>query len=234
MAARHRVTAGRHLGVGRLVRLMQDVPFYLNPCLHGNCDTGPTCDHPLPECCEDILDGTGLGGEDNTKNSADVRLMSRRAYEDQTNGGVEIDSFFGLGAINLLVPSHTQLFSENRSVHNDAAKDHAPVINISGNLGYARYRKGAKVHDPMPNARYSAVKAVLGSTPAMSMGKSSSFINSVQTNRNSGGIDFAFDNQVKEIAEITTPVFHAPNTISSDYNGPSSYLTLDPEVEERN
>ena len=206
MAARHRVTAGRHLGVGRLVRLKQDVPFYLNPCLNGNCPDGPTCDHPgtSPDgvpCCDDILDGLSVGEEDNTKSASDVRLMTSRAAFQQTNGGIETNSFFGLGAINLLVPSHTQIFSENRNEHNDAGKNHSPVINISGNLGYARYRKGMQVHDPMPTASYDEVKKIMGSTPAMSMGKSSFRIDGVSTKEDSGGIAFAHDNRIEEVVE---------------------------------
>ena len=142
MAARHRVTAGRHLGAGNLVRLTQDFWVYENPCPSGNCNEGPTCDNNDPDnCCDDILIGTGYGDIDNTKSAEDVLLAGGTAHTHQTNGGVEIDDLFALGAINLLVPSHTQILSENRKAHNDAAGDHAPVMNISHNLAYARYRK---------------------------------------------------------------------------------------------
>ena len=237
MAARHRVTAGRHLGVGRLVRLKQDIPFYLNPCLSGNCPEGPTCDHPGTspdgtDCCDDILGGLSVGEEDNTKSAADVRLMTSRGALNQTNGGNVTDSFFGLGAINLLVPSHTQIFSENRNAHNDAGKNHSPVINISGNLGYARYRKGVHVHDPMPTASYDEVKKIIGSTPAMSMGESSFRIDGVKTNEDSGGVAFSHDNRVfADEPEVTIanvnedPRFDFDDVLHKDRG--ASQLTLD-------
>ena len=206
-AARHRVTAGRHLGAGRLGRLTQD--FWVYDCaLHGGpCNDGPTCDNydEECECCLDPLDGIGDGGIDNTKNATEVTLGAKDAVFNQTNGGVNFDNFFGLGAINLLVGSHTQIYSENRNKHNDAiSKNHAPVMNISHNLGYARYREGMKVHDPMPNATYEKVKQVIGTTPAMSMGKNSDRIASLQTNSNSGGIDFTHDN-IKTFIDESTP-----------------------------
>ena len=194
MAARHRVTAGRHLGAGRLVRLTQDFFVYNNPCANGACNTGPTCDNNDPDrCCDEILDGTGAGGVDNTRNATDVVMGTLDSVFSQTNGGVNYDNFFGLGAINLLIPSTTQIRSENRKQHNDAGTEHSPVFNISHNLGYARFRKGMKVHDPMPSANYSTVKKFIGNTPAMSMGDSSGMINSVQVEDSSGGIDFAQD-----------------------------------------
>ena len=206
MAARHRVTAGRHLGAGNLVRLTQDFWVYDNPCPSGNCNEGPTCDNNDPDnCCDDILIGTGYGDIDNTKSAEDVLLAGGTAHTHQTNGGVDFDNFFGLGAINLLVPSHTQIKSENRKSHNDAAGDHAPVMNISHNLSYARYKKGMKVHDPMPNVTYKDMKKIIGLTPAMSMGDSSGFITSQQTKDNSGGIDFSFDNAKRTILEDTSP-----------------------------
>ena len=202
MAARHRVTAGRHLGAGNLVRLTQDFWVYNNPCPSGNCNEGPTCDNNDPlNCCDDILLGTGLGDIDNTKSAEDVRLAGGTAAFHQTNGGVEFDGLFALGAINLIVPSHTQTFSENRNAHNDAAGDHSPVMNISHNLAYARYRKGMKVHDPMPNVTYTDMKKIIGLTPAMSMGESNGHIDSLQTVNNSGGIDHSFDNIQPDVVE---------------------------------
>ena len=204
MAARHRVTAGRHLGAGRLVRLTQDFFVYNAPCPDGSCNEGPTCECPP---CEDgdFLDGTGVGGADNSRNATDVLLAGGSAAFHQTNGGVNNDNFFGLGAINQFVPSHTQVFSENRKNFNDAGGEHAPVFNISHNFAHARYRKGVKVHQPIPNVPYSVLKSVIGTTPAMSMGDSSGFINSVQVRKSSGGVDFAFDNSSEDIKEDTSP-----------------------------
>ena len=223
MAARHRVTAGRHLGAGNLVRLTQDFWVYENPCPSGNCNEGPTCDNNDPDlCCDDILFATGQGDVDNTKSAEDVLLAGGTAHSHQTNGGVEFDGLFALGAINLLVPSHTQILSENRKAHNDAAGDHAPVMNISHNLAYARYKKGTKVHDPMPNVTYTEMKKIIGLTPAMSMGDSSSQIDSLQTRVNSGGIDFAFDNTKRTIIEEEKPPTD-PRVLSEfEQNGTSS------------
>jgi len=205
MAARHRVTAGRHLGAGRLVRLTQDFFVYNAPCPDGSCNEGPTCECPP---CEDgdFLDGTGVGGADNSRNATDVLLAGGSAAFHQTNGGVNNDNFFGLGAINRFVPSHTQVFSENRKNFNDAGVEHAPVFNISHNFAHARYRKGVKAHQPIPNVPYSVLKSVIGTTPAMSMGDSSGFINSVQVRKSSGGVDFAFDNSSEDIKEDNSPV----------------------------
>ena len=84
MAARHRVTAGRHLGAGRLVRLTQDFFVYNAPCPDGSCNEGPTCECPP---CEDgdFLDGTGVGGADNSRNATDVLLAGGSAAFHQTS-----------------------------------------------------------------------------------------------------------------------------------------------------
>ena len=233
MAARHRVTAGRHLGAGNLVRLTQDFWVYENPCPSGNCNEGPTCDNNDPDnCCDDILDGTGQGDVDNTRSAEDVLLAGGTAHSHQTNGGVEIGDLFALGAINLLVPSHTQILSENRKAHNDAAGDHAPVMNISHNLSYARYKKGMKVHDPMPNVTYKDMKKIIGLTPAMSMGDNSGQIDSLQTRTNSGGIDFSFDNTKRTIIEDTSPTtdprllskFEQTGTIRPEFQSDSPFM----------
>ena len=95
-------------------------------------------------------------------------------------------------------------------------------MNISHNLAYARYRKGMKVHDPMPNVTYKDMKKIIGLTPAMSMGDSSGQIDSLQTRANSGGIDFAFDNTKRTIIEEEEPPTD-PRVLSEfEQNGTSS------------
>lgn len=186
---RHRLSAGRHLGAGRLVRLIQDSPVFRNPCLTGNCNP-PVCDFDTDPCCDPGVP-TGISSANASLND----YYGATATFGITNGG-HIINVFGVGSINLLVPSHSQLFSENKSKMNDAALDtHSPVFNIASNLGYARYHPNAPVHDPFPRANYAQIKKIIGTTPAMSMGSSSPLIDSIKVRDNSGGIDFAFDNQ---------------------------------------
>ncbi len=186
---RHRLSAGRHLGAGRLVRLIQDSPVYRNPCLTGNCNP-PVCDFDTDPCCDPPVPGAGGSGVSSLRD-----FYGATATFGITNGGHSLN-VFGVGSINLLVPSHSQIFSENRSAINDAASDkHSPTFNIASNLGYARYHPDAPVHDPFPTANYSQIKKIIGTTPAMSMGSSSPLIDAVKTRNNSGGIDFTYDNQ---------------------------------------
>ena len=138
-ANRHRLTAGRHLSAGQLVRLTQDFFVAPNPCDLGQCDP-PVCEDPDPDCCE--ADGSAGGdGGDGIDPVENRRFFRPSEVFAQTNGGSTL-SHFAVGAINLMVPSHTQIFSENRDRLNDAADDnHAATHNITNNLGYARYRK---------------------------------------------------------------------------------------------
>jgi hypothetical protein len=206
---RHRLSAGRHLSAGQLVRLTQDIYTYGNPCLNGGC-IEITCDNPLPQCCqyEDILDALGVAGSDSSKPAEDENFYGPSGAFQHGNGVAKMDNFFGIGAINAFVPNHTQLFSENRNNSNDAASDnHAPVFNITSNLNYARYHPEKKVHDPIPNVNYSALKKVIASTPAFSLGESSDLIDSLPTKANSGGIDHAFDRMTNEVVENSPEIF---------------------------
>ena len=203
-ANRHRITAGRHLGAGRLVRLIQDFYVAPNPCLDGNCGP-PICpdgDVDGDGCC-DPTEGVGNDGggvEDNPLTRSFFRSSEVFA---QTNGGVTMTGMLGLGAIDLIIPSHTQIFSENRSKFNDAVKnDHSATYNISTNLGYARYREGFAAHDKMPALSYSELKSSKVLTPRMSSGDSTGKIDSLSTKQNSGGIDFQADNTVIEKKQV--------------------------------
>ncbi len=191
-ANRHRITAGRHLSAGQLVRLTQDFFVAPNPCDFGICPP-PVCEDPDPDCCDQDT-GDGKGIDDNPQ---DRRFYKAADAFAQTNGGEDLSSHFALGAINLMVPSHSQIFSENRNNLNDAADDkHSATQNIISNLGHARFREGMAVHDPLSALSYAAIKPIKGLTPAMSIGESSGRISSLQTRDNSGGIDFSADNQI--------------------------------------
>jgi len=195
---RHRLSAGRHLGAGRLVRLVQDSPIFRNPCLTGNCNP-PVCDFDTDPCCDPGVP-TGIS----SANSSFNNYYGATATFGITNGG-HIINVFGVGSINLLVPSHSQLFSENKSKLNDAALDsHSPVFNIASNLGYARYHPNAQINDAFPRANYGQIKKIIGTTPAMSMGSSSPLIDTIKTRENSGGIDFSYDNQNLDAIRPTT------------------------------
>lgn len=201
-ANRHRITAGRHLGAGRLVRLIQDFYVAPNPCLDGNCGDPECPDIDGDGCCDPTggVGGDGGGVDDNPLNRSFFRSSEVFA---QTNGGVTMTGMLALGAIDLIIPSHTQVFSENRSKFNDAAKDdHSATYNISTNLGYARYRKGFAVHDKMPALSYSELKNSKVLTPRMSSGDSTGKINSLSTKQNSGGIDFQADNTIIEKKQV--------------------------------
>ena len=203
-ANRHRITAGRHLGAGRLVRLVQDFYVAPNPCLDGNCGP-PICpdgDVDGDGCC-DPTDGVGGDGGDIDDNPLDRSFFRTSEVFAQTNGGVTMTGMLGLGAIDLIIPSHTQIFSENRSKFNDAARDdHSATYNISTNLGYARYREGFAAHDKMPALSYSELKNSKVLTPRMSSGDSTGKIDSLSTKQNSGGIDFQADNTIIEKKQV--------------------------------
>lgn len=193
MSNRHRLTAGRHLSAGQLVRLTQDFYIAPNPCPNGDCNDNE-CEHENPDCCDPL---SGLGGDAlaSTDNPKDRTFYRADEVFTQENGGVTFSGMLGFGAINLLVPSHTQLYSENRSSMNDAAKDtHSATFNISANLGYARYRKDYNAHDPMPSLSYKTLKEHIPLTPRMSLGETSSAIRSIPIDKDSGGTDFQADN----------------------------------------
>lgn len=192
-ASRHRLTAGRHLSAGQLVRLTQDFYIAPNPCDSGQCNP-PVCEDTDPDCCE--ADGSAGDDGGNPVDPPGARRFFRPSEVfAQTNGGSTL-SHFAVGAINLFVPSHSQIFSENRDNLNDAASDdHAATYNITNNLGFARFRKGVQIHDKMTELSYKDLKVVDGLTPAMSLGESTGRISSLTTRKNSGGIDYSADRQ---------------------------------------
>jgi len=189
MSNRHRLTAGRHLSAGQLVRLSQNMYIPLNPCLNGNCNENE-CEYDDPNCCEPLsAHSTETYGVTHSPNERNFYQASDLFAQE--NGGISFSGMLGFGGINLLVPSHTQLFSENRSAFNDATKDtHSATYNISSNLGFARYRSNYKANDPMNSLSYSSLKKVMPLTPRMSLGESSISINSISSKQSSGGIDF--------------------------------------------
>lgn len=196
MGSRHRLSAGRHIGAGRLVRLIQDFYVGPNPCPDGSCNSEP-CPFDNPDCC-DPISGYGSDGLAATDKPSDRTFYRADELFSHTNGGATFTGLLGFGAINLLVPSHSQIFSENRNNLNDAAKDtHTATYNISTNLGFARYRKDYNAHDPMKEMSYAELKASMPLTPRMSM-SSSARIDSLSTDKNSGGIDYQADRETTE------------------------------------
>lgn len=189
MSNRHRLTAGRHLSAGQLVRLSQNMYIPLNPCLNGNCNENE-CEYDDPTCCEPLsAHSTETYGVTHSPNERNFYQASDLFAQE--NGGISFSGMLGFGGINLLVPSHTQLFSENRSNLNDSAQEtHSATYNISSNLGFARYRKNYAANDPMKSLSYSSLKKVVPLTPRMSLGESSLSIDSVSSKQSSGGIDF--------------------------------------------
>lgn len=228
MSNRHRLTAGRHLSAGQLVRLIQDFYVAPNPCPDGNCNDNE-CEHDNPDCC-DPLSGLGSDSLTSTDNPKDRTFYRADELFSQQNGGVTFAGLLGFGAINLLVPSHTQLYSENRSAMNDASKDtHSATFNISANLGYARYRKDYSAHDPMPSLSYKALKEYMPLTPRMSLGETSSAIRSVPVDKDSGGSEFQADNTIAVPDPVSTLTKNSDPRVVVDFRG-SKRTVLDENI----
>lgn len=192
--SRHRVSAGRHLGAGRLVRIIQE-NIKPRSAAEGTGGPGDPCveDPTLPECCVDassLLDGIL---ETDSNNIYSVDHISGAS----AGGGQVIyeNSVFGVGSIDLTVPSAASIFSENNKNLTNAATDtFSPNFSIGSNLGYARYRKGASIHDPFPTTGYSTTKKVIKSVPRASVDYTS--FSDLSTKQNEGGIDYSADNVI--------------------------------------
>lgn len=223
MPSRHRLTGGRHLGKGRHVRIYQDVIMPIHPCSDGRC-TDIACENgDDPTCCEP------LGGYGTAQSNAQEDPANRDFYraEDlfaQEKYGNTFANFFGLGAINLLVPSYTQIYSENRDNFNDAADDnHIAVQNISRDLKHARWRRDRAAHIPLREKTYAEVKKYDPLTPRMSMGNDSPLITSIQPQDNAGGIDYQTDRIIEEpkrqskLTALTDPRASTPKISTSPF-----------------
>jgi hypothetical protein len=196
-ANRHRLTAGRHLGAGRLVRLIQNGYVFSNPCLSGNCDPGPTC--PCPpgtECCEPDEGGGGSGGCSGCGSSpaGDIDCCEELYDPDIIIQNSFTSNRFAIGAINQTVPNHAQIYSENRTNLNNAAKNHAPSFVIGSNLMYAHAPiDGIPVHHKLPSLDRNNIKQVMH-IPSMSVG-TNDLTASLKTHQNAGGIDLQHDEE---------------------------------------
>ena len=190
--SRHRVSAGRHLGAGRLVRIIQE-NIKPRSVAEGTGGPGDPCDEDptLPACCDaaaSLLDGILETDRNN--------IYSVDHISGASAGGGQViyeNSVFGVGSIDLTVPSAASIFSENNKNLTNAATDtFSPNFSIGSNLGYARYRKGASIHDPFPTTGYSTTKRIIKSVPRASVDYTS--FTDLSTKQNEGGIDYSADN----------------------------------------
>ena len=196
--SRHKLSAGRHLGAGRLVRLYQDVYGYNRPVTTGG-GGGPECPEDDPCCVEsssltsyfgDLLDNEGPNGTDYLVADQSIN----KGLASGATSGFSMNRVFGFGVINITVPSYTQLFSENRKNLNNVAKlNHTPSFIIGHDLSYAKYDPKYPIHRKFPSANYQKVKSVIESTALLSMGDNSDFIDNLPTHLNQSKIDFTYD-----------------------------------------
>ena len=192
--SRHRLSGGRHLGTGRLVRLVQDEPLHIQSGAGEDGPGDPCIDNPsLPECCIDaatLLDGILETDANNIYNVDHISGAS-------AGGGQAIftNTVFGIGSIDATVPSSVTIFSENNKNLSNAATDtFSPSFSILSRLGYARYRKGLKVNDPFPTGTYAEIKKVIKSVPRASLYHGN--FDTLSTGLNEGGIDYTSDNEI--------------------------------------